>query len=136
MAKLRLRLHEGAVAVVRLPPDADVPTWALHGTVCSVTRTPDELSVICAWRTVPADLARVGPWIAFAVDGPLDFGLVGVMASLAGVLAAAGIPMLAISTHDTDWILVRSERADDARTAFETAGIPVTVAGQGASDVT
>lgn len=136
MTDLGLRLYEDALAVVRLPVGQTIPLWCDRGLLRSVTRTPDELSVVCDWAAVPGDVARVGPWRAFAVEGPLDFGIVGVLARLSAILGSAGVPLLAISTHDTDWILVRSERTDDARAAFEAAGFPVTSADQGASDVT
>jgi len=133
---LELRLYREELAVVRLPAGRAIPSWGHRGLLSSVTRTPDELSVVCGWSAVPDDVVRVGPWCAFRVEGPLDFSMVGVVARLAAILAAAGVPLLAISTHDTDWILVRSDRADDARAAFEGAGVPVSSPGHGASDVT
>ena len=113
MKRLALRVHGQQLAVVRLSAGA------------TVTRTDAELSIVCDWDAVPGDVPKVGPWRAFVVAGPLDFGLVGVMATLAGVLAEAGVPLLAISTHDTDWIFVREERVADAWRAFEKAGISV-----------
>ncbi len=136
MTDLRLRLYDDALAVVRLPSGQPIPPWCDRGLLRSVTRTPDELSVVCDWAAAPDDVVRVGPWRAFAVEGPLDLGMVGVLARLSAILASAGVPLLAISTHDTDWILVRSEHTAGARSAFETAGLPVTSADQGASDVT
>lgn len=133
---LGLWLHQDMLAVVRLSPEQAVPSWGAHGLLSSVTRTDGELSIVCGWSTVPDDTPKVGPWRAFAVVGPLDFSLVGVLARLTAILADAGIPVFVISTHDTDWILVRAERADAAGAAFEAAGVSVATAGQDASDVT
>ncbi len=129
VTNLGLRLFQEALAVVRLPAARAIPAWGHHGLLSSVTRTPHELSIVCDWSSVPDDVVRVGPWRAFMVEGTLDFGVVGVLARLTAILAAAGVPLLAVSTHDTDWILVRSDRADDARAAFEGAGVPVSSPG-------
>lgn len=127
MDALELRLTRDRLAVVRLDPSAALPDWALTGGFVSLTRTPDELSIVCAWHAVPGDVSCVGPWRAFVVQGSLDLEMVGVMARLATVVAAARIPLLAISTHDTDWLLVREQRAEAARAALVTAGIAVRV---------
>jgi hypothetical protein len=126
MPNLFLRLEPHQLAVVTRHAASALPRWATSSAFSSLTRTPDELSIVCDWDAVPEEIPKVGPWQAFVVAGPLDFELVGVMATLAGTLAEAGIPLLAISTHDTDWILVREERVADARSVFEAAGIQVT----------
>lgn len=94
------------MAVCRLAPDAPVPDWA-RGEFVSVTRTADELSVVCAEAGVPRDVTAERGWRGLKVQGPLDFGLVGVLASLLAPLAEADIPVFVVSTYDTDYILVR-----------------------------
>ena len=114
------------LAVCRLAPDAPVPAWAVGGPFSSVTRTADELSVVCAAAAVPAELpapARASrDWRALRVDGPLDLALVGVLAALAVPLADAGVSIFPIATHDTDWILVPGAQLERACDALARAG--------------
>lgn len=105
---LTLTLLSETLAVCRLEPDDPVPSWADGPGFASVTRTDDELSVVCPERRVPDDVRAEGGWRAFRVEGPLDFSMVGILASLTGPLAAAGIPVFAVSTFDTDYLLVSS----------------------------
>ncbi|MBI3543950.1 MAG: ACT domain-containing protein [Deltaproteobacteria bacterium] len=122
---LSLSTLSDSLAVVRLAPGTPVPGWvlAVGGAFSSVTRTADELSIVCAESAVPLGEARVeGGWRALKVAGPLDFGLTGVLASLASPLAAAGVSIFAVSTFDTDYVLVRGEKLDAARTVLERAG--------------
>jgi hypothetical protein len=109
-------------AVCRLAADAPVPVWAVGGPFSSVTRTPDELSVVCADAAVPPALPASRGWRALRVDGPLDLALVGVMAALAAPLAAAEVSIFPIATHDTDWILVPESQLDRACDALARAG--------------
>ena len=92
-----------------------------------MTRTVDELSVICAYDALPGTVTAVGPFAAFSIDGPLDHSLVGVLAGLSGPLAEAGISILAESTFDTDWILVPVDQAERAIEVWEAAGHSVEV---------
>ncbi|MGA8207126.1 MAG: ACT domain-containing protein [Candidatus Dormiibacterota bacterium] len=120
----RQRLDPSGVLLVvcRLPPGAPVPGWAVAGEWWSLSRTPDELSLICEERFVPAGVAHGGRWKALRVQGPLDHELVGVLAAVAESLASAQIPIFAISTHDTDWVLVPEDRMKQAVAALEAAG--------------
>jgi uncharacterized protein len=121
---MELDHHATDLAVCRLPADDAVPTWALRasGPLVSITRTPSELSVVLPQADVPAHVRAEPGWRALAVRGPLPFHLVGVLASLASPLAEAGVPIFVISTHDTDWLLVRHDRLGDARAALTDAG--------------
>jgi hypothetical protein len=112
------------LALCRLAPDAPVPAWALsrRGPLSSVTRTADELSIVCAASSVPTDVTASRGWRALRVDGPLDLALVGVVASLAAPLAGAGVSIFPIATYDTDWILVRETQLERARDALARAG--------------
>ncbi len=74
---------------------------------CSITRTADEVSIVCPLGRVPDDVRRESGWRCLKVEGPLDFALTGILASLAVPLAQAGISIFAISTYDTDYLLVK-----------------------------
>src|SRR5204862_355757 len=84
----------------------------------SVTRTVDELSVVCAYDHVPEGVPMEGPWRAFKVQGPIVMTLIGVVASLANPLEAAGISIFAVSTFDTHYVLVHEPDFDDELAPF------------------
>ncbi len=125
---LRLSVLPGRLAVCRLDAGAAVPAWAAMegddggGSIVSVSRTAEELSIVCPEPRVPAAIAgesRVERgWRAFKVEGPLDFALTGILARLSGCLAEAGVSIFAISTFDTDYLLVREAQFAMASTAL------------------
>ena len=121
MIALELDVLPGAYAICRWPAGEALPEWVNQSGFVSVTRTPTELSAVCAAEAVPAGTVCEGPWRIFAVRGPLDFGLTGVMASMASPLAAAGISLFAVSTYDTDYVLVRAADLDRAVEALRSA---------------
>lgn len=121
MKTLSLALLPDLLAVCRLDPDAPLPVATPAG-FWSLTRTADEISVI-----LPEDQVQPGwkvepGWRAFHVAGPLDFGLTGVLASLAQPLADAGIPVFVLSTFDTDYLLVKEVRLERATQTLFKAG--------------
>lgn len=109
-------------AVCKLPADAPIPPWAWSTPFCSITRTTEELSIVCVQTQIPANTPAEREFCAFQVKGPLDFGLVGILASLTRTLAQAGISLFAISTHDTDYLLVREKNLSAAIQAFQQQG--------------
>jgi uncharacterized protein len=117
-----LEQYPERLAVVRLGPGAEVPPWAESSSLFSVTATATETSIVCAGRNVPRKARHEGPFAAFAVTGPLDFALTGVLAALLQPLAEAQISVFTISTFDTDWILVPFERADAAAEEWRRRG--------------
>lgn len=120
---LHLQLLEGSLAVCRLEPSAPVPAWGLvKGHLCSVTRTPEELSVVCGASAVPSGVRCEKDWRAFQVKGPLEFSLTGILDALTDPLARAGVSIFAVSTFDTDYVLVREIQLDEAATALRRAG--------------
>jgi hypothetical protein len=120
---MQLEAIEVRLAVCRLDAGADVPSWVDQSAgFASVTRTMDELSIVCARDVVPEDVPMEGPWRAFRVRGPIVMTLIGVVASLANPLAEAGISIFAISTFDTDYILVHEADFDAARVELARAG--------------
>lgn len=124
-----LDLLDGAWSVVRLPADAPVPAWAWSSQLTSVTRTGQELSILAPSDQVPEGLMRQDRFRALVVRGPLAFDAVGVLAEIAGVLAEAEMPILAVSTYDTDIILVRDEHLVPASEALAGRGHRVVVNG-------
>lgn len=115
MQQLSLSVLPGRLAVCRLAPDEEIPQWALSTPFCSITRTDDELSVIVPEDSVPSNWKVEKGWRCLKVHGPLDFSLTGIIASLSTPLAEAGVPILAISTYDTDYLLVRNGDVDRAK---------------------
>jgi hypothetical protein len=109
------------LAVSRLPAGARVPSWALelHEEFTSITRTPDELSIVCPEDAVPPDVQVEGGWRALKVPGPIPFEQTGVLAGLAAPLATAGISIFALSTYDTDYVLVKDDDLERALAALD-----------------
>jgi hypothetical protein len=108
--RLTLILLPERYAVCRFAPGAAIPAWALDGPFCSITRTADELSAVCLDAAVPPEVQCEHGWRAIKFSGPFDFALVGILVAVAQPLAAAGISIFAISTYDTDYILVREQQ--------------------------
>jgi hypothetical protein len=113
----------GTWAVVRLAPGDAIPPWALAAPgLVSFTRTADELSVVCAQAAVPPGCRAEPGWALLAIRGPLPFDQVGVLAAVSTPLAAAGVSLFAVSTFDTDYLLVKTDRLDTACQALRSAG--------------
>ena len=110
------------LAVVRLGPGAEVPSWVESSSLFSVTATARETSLVCATRSVPRKTQQHGPFTAFAVQGPLDFALTGVLVALLTPLAEEEISVFTISTYDTDWVLVPTGDADRAAETWRRQG--------------
>ena len=119
MDKLRIRRLNDTFAVLRLDPSAPIPAWANRpGKLLSITRTCEELSIIAPQSLVPDQAAAQRDYLAYALVGPLDFALVGVLARLTAALADARVPVLAISTYDTDILLIRADQREPAEAAL------------------
>jgi len=117
----RFRVHPERLAIARLERTAEVPAWARGGFV-NVARTCDELSIVCAQAHVPRAVQQERDKLALGIEGTIPMTTVGILASLCGALAAARVPVFALSTYDTDWLLVSAERFEDARRALEGLG--------------
>ncbi len=112
---LTLSVMPITLAVARLAPSSDIPGWALAGEgFYSITKTDDELSVVCLEDQVPQDVKVEKGWRCLKVEGPLDFGLTGILSSLASPLAEAKISIFAISTFDTDYLMIKKENFEKA----------------------
>ena len=120
---MNLVLLSQAMAVCRLSPHEDIPIWALQQhSFLSLTYTDDELSIVCSASSVPAGIQSEKYWQAIKVQGPLDFSLTGVLSSLAAPLASENIPIFVISTFDTDYILVKEQNVERAKTVLKRHG--------------
>ena len=117
-----LTLLRQDLAVCRLDPDSELPEWARKGPFFSLTRTPDEWSVVCSQEIVPEGIRREGGWRAFRLQGPIDFSAVGILASLTAPLARSGISLFALSTFDTDYVLVKEVDVKKATLALREEG--------------
>lgn len=120
---MRIRLIDAELSVCKV---AEYDRSLLDKPYCFIGNTPDERSLVCRTEDIPADtLARDDGWIAFMIEGILDFSLIGILSSIAGVLASAGIGIFAISTYNTDYILVKEENRQKAIAALRDAGYEV-----------
>ena len=125
--RLPLTLLARPLAICRLAPDASVPEWATRGAeFLTVSRTADELSITTVEANVPATARCEREYRAFRVNGPLPLNLVGILASMANPLAEAGISIFAISTYDTDYVLVKAAVLDSAVAVLSRAGHTIT----------
>ena len=107
--KLTLSVLPNLLAICQFTPETQVPSWVFKSSFFSVSKTHDELSIVCDQSLVPPDVKKVDNWRAFKVEGPLDFSLTGIISSLAKPLAENKIPIFVISTYDTDYLLVKSK---------------------------
>ena len=130
--QLTLAEYPEKLAIVRLPPGAEVPRWAESASLFSVTATASETSLICAGRSVPTKTPSIHPLKAFRVVSRVEPGTVGILAALLTPLADIGIAAYPFSTYETDWVMVRlvdSERAAEEwrrRGHTVTAAVPAT----------
>lgn len=120
MKAQRLAVLEGAYAVCRLPPGA-APGPA-GGRLWSLTATADEVCVVCEEVLAPPGALVDGGWACLRVAGPLPLTQAGVVASLSAPLALSGLSLFAVSTYDTDYLLVKAEGLAEAVAALRRAG--------------
>lgn len=125
--RLPLELLPDTLAICRLEPGAPVPSWAAESSpFLTLSRTAEELSITTLQSTVPAGVPCERDYRAVRVRGPLPLDLVGILAAIADPLAAAGVSIFAISTHDTDYVLVKARELEAALKALRQAGHQIT----------
>lgn len=120
--KLTLSRLPDLLSICKLSSKHKIPDWATKGKFFAITRTSHELSIVCNQEDVPEGVACEQNWHCLKVDGPLHFSLTGILASLATPLAEAGISIFAISTYDTDYVMVKNEQLDQAIQVLRGAG--------------
>jgi uncharacterized protein len=128
MPNLNLSLLEGRFAVLQLEPDSSIPAWALEGEFFTVSKTSEELSIVCLDSNVPTNLnARLERgWACLKLQGPFEFSLTGILLSVLEPLAQVNVGIFALSTFNTDYVLVKTENLEQAILALEGAGHRVT----------
>lgn len=117
-----LKVLPQKLSVMRLDASAPFPEWASDATFFSITRACSELSIFCDSDAMPDVPEKIDGWRAFYVAGNIDLALAGVISSLALPLAMKQIPIFSISTHDTDYMVVRENQLDDALDVLRRAG--------------
>ena len=127
--KLTLSILEERFGVCKLETGSEIPAWVYGSSFFSITRTPEELSVVCQESSIPLNIPAGTQvergWNCLKVEGPLDFGLTGILAGISRTLADKGISIFAVSTYDTDYILVREKDLECACKALEGAGYDI-----------
>lgn len=119
--QLKFRQLPGTFSICRLPADAPIPECTTTASFASITRTADELSIVCPTAHAPQNGRCEGPWTCFKLEGPFPFAQTGVLASFIDPLATKGVPIFAISTFDTDYVLVKQEFAGTALKTLQAA---------------
>lgn len=110
-------------SICRFPPNyRPEASWAYAGDFFSVSKTKDELSVICSEAFAPKNITSEGGWKLLKIEGPLDFSLIGIIAGISKLLVETNVSLFTISTFDTDYLLIKLERLEDARRALEGGG--------------
>jgi hypothetical protein len=122
MHRLKFRQLPGPYSIVRLTPDSAIPGWATQGELTSVTRTPEELSIVCLTANVPPSEASGPRWVCLKLEGPFPFSLTGVLLSFIEPLSSNAIPIFAMATYDTDYVLVPEEFTSAALNKLQHAG--------------
>ncbi len=119
---MTLDVLPGRLAVCRLAPDAPLAAWMGEGSVAGAIRTDAELSVVCAEAAVPGGVRAEAGWRALRLRGPVPFERTGVLAGLLAPLADAGVSIFALSTYDTDVVMVKAGDLAQAVGALREAG--------------
>jgi len=125
--QLTMKAMNETYGVCRLDHHQPVPDWAKDSGFYSITRTIEELSIVCSQANIPDHVKCEKDWKMLKVEGPLDFSLIGILSSISTVLAQRKISIFAISTFDTDYILLKSKDFDNAIQALTNEGYEIIV---------
>jgi hypothetical protein len=123
---LRLNLLAGRYGVCRFAPDAELPDWAMDGPFLSITRTADELSLVCPEASIPDGVRCEPGWRVLQLAGPFAFDQIGVLLAVLAPLAQAGVSVFTLSTFDTDYVMVKDVALQRACAALAQAGHSLT----------
>jgi hypothetical protein len=105
-----------------MAPETTIPEWATSSRFFSITRNADELSVVCDEKCVPEGTQSEAGWACIRLQGPFPFQMTGVLAAILNPLAATEIGIFAVSTFDTDYVLIKSEKVQAAEQVLSAAG--------------
>ena len=124
--KLVMKVIDETYGVCRLNNNQSVPDWAKDSRFYSITRTFEELSIVCSQANIPDGVKCEKDWRMLKIEGPLDFSMIGIIASISTVLAQAKISIFAVSTFDTDYILLKDKDFDNAVKVLRNEGYEIT----------
>jgi hypothetical protein len=122
---LTMKLLKEEYGVCRLDKTELIPEWSKNSEFYSITRTQEELSIVCSLACIPEDIKCEKAWRILKIQGPLDFSLIGILASISTVLADNKISIFAISTYDTDYILIKNKELNNAIEALIKEGYEI-----------
>jgi len=125
---MRFKIHPGRFALCQLPAGTKPPDWAFTGGFHSVTVTPEEVSIICDQAAAPEGVNTQRDYVLLEIEGPFDFNAIGILQSFLAPLAQARIPIFAVSTYNTDFVLVHEEFEQRALEALKRAGYELVAA--------
>ena len=116
---LTLKLLKDIYGVCRLNKDESIPSWAFDGEFSSITKTDDELSIVCLKDNIPKDTKCELDWKILKILGPLDFSLIGILSKISTLMAENNISIFAVSTYDTDYIMIKENDLKQAVSILE-----------------
>jgi uncharacterized protein len=125
MSELRMILLPNEYAICRLNAEDAIPVWALGSSFYSISKTSDELSIVCESALVPDDVQAEKGWRLLKIAAVLDLSLTGITAKFSSALAEAGVNLCVIATYDTDYILIKEEKRTIAIQSLQNAGFIV-----------
>lgn len=114
LKELVLSTLDGFFAICKLNPQTKIPNWALKGEFYSITRTSEELSILCPQKIIPDEITSVGRWRGLKIEGPFKFTEIGILNSITAPLTSVKISLLSISTFDTDYVFIQDDQFEDA----------------------
>jgi uncharacterized protein len=120
-----LLLFEDSFAICRMDRDAPVPEWAIEGYFFSVSRTPDELSLVVLETSVPAGVDCESGWRCLKIESPFDFDLSGMITSIAAPVAKTEVAVFVVATQDSDYLLVKERNLDRALSTLSEKGFRI-----------
>lgn len=120
--ELKFRRLREQYAICRLAADAVVPEWATRGAFTSITRTADELSLVCPAENIPPEYRPGLRWVCLKLEGPFPFEQTGVLLSFIQPLSESGVPIFSISSYDTDYVLIQEQHKTRALELLRAAG--------------
>jgi hypothetical protein len=122
LRRLKLATMKETMAICRMEPHEGIPAWVVESPFYAVIRTEDELSLVCPEERVPQEIKSDRGWCCLKIQGPMALSETGVLASLTGPIAEAGISVFVVSTFDTDYLLIKKKNLVRATRVLRQAG--------------
>ena len=122
---MKLKLLKPTYSICKLSPDNEVPSWALTSSTFFLSKTSDELSIICPATEIPSEVKVSNGWRCIRVDGDLEFDEIGVVTTVSSPIANKGISLFLVSTHDRDYVLIHKDDLDNAISEYEKKGFSI-----------